>query len=99
MPVSSLEGLRMLAAGEPHEISAVLPYNLTLEGQDYPLGYVLRTSASARVADWPLVSAETSPDAEVEVVLVPGSDDTVTLKLLSSEELQASEAANADSDR
>ena len=90
LPARSLEGLQELAAGEPRQLWARLPYNLTLEGRGYLLGYVLRTTASARIADWPAISPETPLDAEVEITLLPGPDNTMTLKLLSAEELEAS---------
>jgi hypothetical protein len=96
MPARSLEGFRELAAGEPRQLWARLPYNLSLEGRDYPIGYVLRTSASARITDWPTISPETSPDAEFEIMLLPGSDNTVTFKLLSAEELEDSGVDNSD---
>lgn len=90
LPVSSLEGLQELAAGEPQQLWARLPYNLSLEDRDYPLGYVLRTTASARVAEWPTILPDAPPHAEVEITLLPGPDNTVTLKLVSAEELEVS---------
>jgi hypothetical protein len=64
-----------------------LPYILSLEGQDYPLGYVLRTHATARVEDWPELPADTQPDAGIELTILPGSDKTFTMRLLTREEL------------
>jgi hypothetical protein len=90
LPARSLEGFRELVASEPRQLWARLPYILTLEGQEYPIGYVLRTTASARVAAWPDISPEMLPETEVEITLLPGPDNTMTLKLLTAEELEAS---------
>ncbi|MGB6454811.1 MAG: hypothetical protein WBH47_10015, partial [Streptosporangiaceae bacterium] len=53
LPFRSLDGLRSLAEGEGQPIWARLPYVLDLEGNEYPVGYVHRTHASARIPDWP----------------------------------------------
>jgi hypothetical protein len=51
MPVRSLDGLRSLAEGKGQQIWARVPYVLNLEENEYPIGYVLRTHASARIPD------------------------------------------------
>ena len=94
LPAKSLDGLAELAAGEVRQLWVRLPYTLSLEGQDYPLGYVLRTHATAKIKDWPTLSAETEPDVEIEITILPGSDKTVTMKLVTAEELEASPVDN-----
>jgi hypothetical protein len=89
MPAKSLEGLKELSSGEVRQLWARLPYTLSLEGRYYPLGYILRTHATARIEDWPQLSADTQPDTEIEVTILPGSDNTLTIKLLSIDELDA----------
>jgi hypothetical protein len=89
MPVKSLDGLRALAEGEGQQIWVRVPYVLKLEGNEYPIGYVLRTHASARIPDWPTIPDDALQDAEIEVILLPGTDETVTIKLLTTEELES----------
>jgi hypothetical protein len=91
MPVRSLDGLRSLAEREGKQIWVRVPYILNLETNEYPIGYVLRTHASARIPDWPTIAADTPQDADIEVTLVPAADDTLTIKLLTAEELAAGE--------
>jgi hypothetical protein len=91
MPVKSLDGLRSLAEGEGQQIWARIPYVLNLGANEYPIGYVLRTHASARIPDWPKIPADTPPDTDIEVTLLPGADNTLTIKLLTGEELEAEE--------
>ncbi|MGB6457621.1 MAG: hypothetical protein WBH47_24375, partial [Streptosporangiaceae bacterium] len=79
-----------LAEGEGQPIWARLPYVLDLEGNEYPVGYVHRTHASARIPDWPVIPADTPPETDVEVTLLPGADDTLTMRLITAEELEAS---------
>ena len=90
MPVRSLDGLRALAEGEGQQIWARVPYVLNLEGNEYPIGYILRTHASARIPNWPTIPDGTAPEADIEVTLLPGADKTVTIKLLTVEELESS---------
>ena len=90
MPVRSLEGLRSLAEGEGQQIWARVPYVLNLEENEYPIGYVLRTHASARIPDWPTITGGAAPEADIEMTLLPGADKTVTIKLLTVEELESS---------
>jgi hypothetical protein len=89
MPVRSLDGLRPLAEEGGQKIWARVPYVLNLEGHEYPIGYVLRTHASARILEWPTIPDGTSPDADIEVPLLPGFDKTVTIKMLTVEELES----------
>jgi hypothetical protein len=89
MPVRSLHGLRSLAEGEGQQIWARVPYVLNLEENEYPIGYVLRTHASARIPDWPTIPDGTVPEMDIEVTLLPGADKTVTIKLLTVEELES----------
>jgi len=91
MPVRSLDGLRPLAEGDGQQIWARVPYVLDLEGNGHPIGYVLRTHASARIPDWPTVPTDASPDADIQVTLVPGADNTLTIKLLTADELESGE--------
>ncbi len=91
LPAKSLVGLTELAAGEARQLWTTSPYILSLEGQDYPLGYILRTHAAAKVERWPALSAETQPDADIEITLVPGSDNTVTMKLVNPKEFEATQ--------
>jgi hypothetical protein len=95
MPVKSLLGLRSLAEGEGQQIWARVPYVLNLEENEYPIGYILRTHASARIPDWPSIPDGTVPETDTEVTLLPGTDKTVTIKLLTIEELES----NVDEDR
>lgn len=55
-----------------------------------PIGYVLRTHASARIPEWPTIADDTAPETEIEVTLLPGADKTVTIKLLTVDELESS---------
>jgi hypothetical protein len=89
MPAKSLEAFKELSSRE-HPLWGRFSYYLSLEGRDYPLGYVLRTQAAVKVEDWPDL-AGTDPDADIEVTFLPGSDKSLTMKLLTMEEL--SEAA------
>jgi hypothetical protein len=95
LPVRSLEGLKELASGEVRQLWVRRPFILNLEGQEYPLGYVLRTHATAKIDDWPTLPADTPPDAEIEIPILPGSDDTVTMRLVTADELEASPADSA----
>jgi hypothetical protein len=79
-----LDGLAELARGEVRDLWARVPYVLTIGGQDYPLGHVLRTCATAQVENWPDLPADTPPETEVEITLVPGSDSTLTMRLVES---------------
>ena len=88
MPAKSLEGLKELASREA-PLWARLPYILSVEGRNYPLGYILRSQATARVEDWPKLPENADPDMDVEVTFLPGSDQTMTMKLLTIEELNA----------
>jgi len=90
MPVRSLDDLRSLAEGEGQQIWARVPYVLKLQENEYPIGYGLRTHASARIPDWPTIADDTAPETEIEVTLLPGADKTVTIKLLTVEELESS---------
>ena len=103
MPATSLDGLRSLAEGEGQQIWARVPYILNLEetsirsageGGKY---YVLRTHASARIPDWPTIPDGTGPESGIEVILLPGAAKTVTIKLLTVEELESSGDGNRQS--
>lgn len=89
MPARSLDGLRSLAEEGGQKIWVRVPYVLNLEGNEYPIGYVLRTHASARIPEWPIIPDVMAPDADIEVTLLPGSDKTATIKLLTVEELES----------
>ena len=97
MPATSLDGLRSLAEGEGQQIWARVPYILNLEENEYPIGYVLRTHASARIPDWPTIPDGTGPESGIEVILLPGAEKTVTIKLLTVEELESSGDGNRQS--
>jgi hypothetical protein len=90
MPVKSLDGLRSLAEAEGQQIWARVPYVLNLEGNEYLIGYILRTHANARIPDWPTIPDGTAPETDIEVTLLPGADKTLTIKLLTVEELESS---------
>ena len=96
MPAKSLESFKELASIE-RPLWGRFPYHLSLEGQDYPLGYVLRTQATAKIADWPDLSQVDDPDALIEVTFLPGADKSLTMKLLTIEELN--EAAQNEATR
>src|SRR5258708_17187185 len=87
MPVNSRYGLRSVGEGEGQQIWAGVPYVLNLEENEYPIGYVLRTHASARIPDWPTTPDGTVPETDIEVTLLPGADKTETISLLQAEEL------------
>lgn len=84
----SLEGFRELASREL-PLWARLPYSLSLEERDYPLGYILRTQTTAKIQDWPSLAADADPNSDVEITILPGADNSVTMKLLTIEELNA----------
>jgi hypothetical protein len=90
MPAGSLDGLRSLAEGEGKKIWVRVPYVLNLEENEYPIGYVLRTHASARIPDWPTISDGTAPETDIEVTLLPSAHKTMSIKLLTVEELESS---------
>jgi hypothetical protein len=90
MPARSLDGLRSLAEEGGQKIWARVPFILNLEGSEYPIGYVLRTHGSAHIPEWPTVPDGTAPDTDIEVSLLPGSDKSVTIKMLTTEELESS---------
>lgn len=86
MPAKSLMGLKELASSE-RPLWGRFPYHLSLGGQDYPLGHVLRTQATAKIKDWPDLPVDIDPDSDVEVTFLPGSDKSMTMKLLTIDEL------------
>lgn len=90
MPARSLDALKELASGEARQLCARLPYTLSLEGRDYLLGYVLRTLATARVEKWPELPPDTGPDVEIEVTILPGPDETFTMRLITVDEMGVS---------
>jgi hypothetical protein len=89
MPASALDDLHQLFNGETRMLWGRVPYTLTIEGQSYLLGYMLRTQTSARVAETPELSPDTSPNTQISVTFIPGEDATVTMRLLTKEELEA----------
>jgi hypothetical protein len=92
MPAKSLEAFKELASRE-QTLWGRYPYHLNLEGRDYPLGYVLRTQAAAKIENWPDLTS-VDPDSDIEVTFLPGADDSLTMKLLTLDELN--EAAQND---
>lgn len=86
MSAESLEAFKELASIE-RPLWGRFPYHLRLESRDYPLGYVLRTQAAAKIADWPDLSQVDDPGALIEVTFLPGADNSLTMKLLTVEEL------------
>jgi hypothetical protein len=89
MPVKSLDGLKPVAEAAGREIWARVPFTLKLDDQEYPVGYVLRTHASARIPEWPDIPPGISPETDIEVILMPGEDKTLTIKLISTDELES----------
>jgi hypothetical protein len=90
VPRKSLDTLRELSSESGMPLWIRVPYSLEIEGHQYPIGYVLRTYSAARIEAWPTLTPELTADSEIEVSLVPGANDTVTMRLLTSEELRES---------
>jgi hypothetical protein len=88
MPATSLDGLQELSTGATRTLWARVPHVLAIEGQSYPLGYLLRTQSSARIEKWPEFAPDISPDAEIEVTFIPGNNADVAMRLLTRDELE-----------
>lgn len=86
MPISSLEGFKELTHREL-PLWGRIPFMLNLEDRSYPLGYLLRNQAAATVKYWPNIPPDTDPGTEIEVTFVPGADASLTMRLLTLDEL------------
>jgi hypothetical protein len=84
---AGLRSFKDALSGGGQSIWLTIPYTLELDGQEYPIGYIKRTHAAAIIAPDQTFDSEAPDDSEVTITLIPGSDDTVTMRILTPDEL------------
>jgi hypothetical protein len=71
-----------LEAGPVEGLSPTSHLGVTIAGHEMPLGLVRQTFNSARVRSWPEAPDSADPNADFDVVLVPGDDDSTSSVLV-----------------
>lgn len=93
---AGLKNFKAPLSGDGQSVWLRLPYVVELDGQEYPVGYILRTLSSAVISPEPQLDPDALDDSEVTVTLIPGSDDTVTMRILTADELNPPDQAEDD---
>lgn len=84
---AGLRNFKDALSGGGQSVWLRIPYMIELDGQEYPVGYILRTHSSAIISPEPQLDPDAPDDSEVTITLIPGSDDTVTMRILTADEL------------
>jgi hypothetical protein len=90
---AGLRSFKEALSGGGQSIWLTLPYTIELDGQEYPIGYIRRTHSAAIIASDEQFDPDAPDESQVTVTLVPGSDDTVTMRILTADELNPSNQA------
>jgi hypothetical protein len=89
--VEALKGFAQeFTSGEIKDLFTEMPLILVLDGQELLIGRVRKTMATARLEAQPQVAADTPLDTPVSLTFIPGSDSSISLRLVPSQSVSTS---------